>query len=168
MTKVNDVVAGEPIEAAWGNQSIRNRTVQRATSEADRDASWPAPEDGETVWVEDKSELQVWTGTEWTPYSSVKAGDFRVAGVRTVSPEGREVFAYTAEDFERVAGLTLPRRRRFILAEGDDFSLTGLEVEINPELPDSLFELSPPAGTNLRFVGSGPHTSPRDSLCGCE
>lgn len=96
----------------------------------------------------------------------VRHGDFRVAGIRTLSPGGREVFTYTAEDFERVAGLVLPRRRRFVVAGGDDFSLTGLEVEVNPELPDSLFELSPPAGTDLRFVGTGPHTSPRDSLCG--
>ena len=65
MPKIPDVVDGEPIESAWGNQSIRDRTVQRMTNEADRDASIPAPGDGETVWIQDLNELQVWAGTRW-------------------------------------------------------------------------------------------------------
>ncbi len=77
MTKVDDVVAGEPIEASWGNQSIRNRTVQRATSIADRNASWPAPEDGETVWIADVNQLHTFNGTVWIVWASE---DFVAAG----------------------------------------------------------------------------------------
>ncbi len=65
MPKVPDVVAGEPIESVWGNQYIRDRTVQRMTNVADRDASIPTPGDGETVWIEDINQLQIWTGTAW-------------------------------------------------------------------------------------------------------
>ncbi len=67
MPKVPDVVAGEPIESVWGNQSIRDRTVQRMTNEADRDASIPTPGNGETVWIEDINQLQIWDGTSWIP-----------------------------------------------------------------------------------------------------
>ena len=65
MSKIPDVVDGEPIESAWGNQSIRDRTVQRMDTVADRDASIPAPGDGETVWIQDINELQIWDGSKW-------------------------------------------------------------------------------------------------------
>jgi len=65
MPKVDDVVGGEPIESTWGNQSIRDRTVQRALNAADLAAGWPAPGDGETVWQQDTDELKIWDGTAW-------------------------------------------------------------------------------------------------------
>ncbi|RLA51263.1 MAG: hypothetical protein DRQ98_11745, partial [Gammaproteobacteria bacterium] len=65
MPKAPDVVGGEPIESAYSNNEIRNKTVQRATNAADLAAGWPAPGDGETVWQQDTDELKIWTGTAW-------------------------------------------------------------------------------------------------------
>ena len=106
MSKDPDVVAGEPIEAAWGNQSIRDKTVQRMTSEADRDTSIPAPGDGETVWIEDQNLLQIWTGTVWTSFSSVLAGDFRVVGkiIVTADPSMELAGSLTTHGTQHVDG----------------------------------------------------------------
>jgi len=59
MPKPDDVIAGEPIEAAWGNQSIRDHTVLQMASEADRDQSFPAGQFGDVCYVADIQELQV-------------------------------------------------------------------------------------------------------------
>jgi hypothetical protein len=74
LSKIPDVVDGEPIESAWGNQSIRDRTVQRMDTVADRDASIPAPGDGETVWIQDIDELQTYTGTRWVGFLQLVGG----------------------------------------------------------------------------------------------
>jgi len=57
--KPDDVIAGEPIEATWGNQSIRDHTVLQMASEADRDASFPAGQFGDVCYVADIQELQI-------------------------------------------------------------------------------------------------------------
>jgi hypothetical protein len=90
-----------------------------------------------------------------------------VAGLRTLDAKGEERLVYDADDFERIAGLVLPEKRRFVVAaSNDDFSLTGLEVELNPDLPDGLFGLEPPSGTQIHFVGTGRETPPMGDLCG--
>jgi len=96
----------------------------------------------------------------------IRHGDWRVAGLRTVASDGEDLFVYSADDFERVAGMLLPNKRRFLIAStDDDFSLTGLDVEINPELSDTLFGLAPPSGTTLRYVGTGPRPPAVEDLC---
>ncbi len=79
----------------------------------------------------------------------------------------KEKFHYTADRAERFDGLLLPTRRRFLVDGGEqDFSLTGEEVQLNPELPETLFELSPPTGSKLRYVGQGPAPQPSaNGLC---
>ena len=95
MPKVPDVLSGETIESAWANNDIRNLTVQRATDEADRLASWPAPGNGETVWQQDTGDLYVWDGGAWIRFvrSDVAVVDKLVTG-RVEAPTGGSVYLY--------------------------------------------------------------------------
>ncbi len=78
MPKIPDVVDGETIETTWGNQSIRDRTVQRMDNTADRDASIPSPQPGETVYLTDDSRLEIWTGSEWSQFFASIGGSVHI------------------------------------------------------------------------------------------
>ena len=64
MPEIDDVVAGEPVESSWGNL-IRSRTLQRYTSEAERDFLNPTPQEGDLAYIQNIEEVQVFDGSEW-------------------------------------------------------------------------------------------------------
>ena len=69
MPELPDQVAGELIEASWGND-IRDRTVQRYTTDAERDSLNPTPAEGELAYIESTGAFQVYTSSfgGWTYY----------------------------------------------------------------------------------------------------
>jgi len=64
MPEIPDVVAGEPVQSAWGND-LRDRSVQRYDDATDRDTLDPLPDAGAVCWLDDPGALEVYTGTEW-------------------------------------------------------------------------------------------------------
>lgn len=66
MPEMPDVVAGNTITVAWGNQ-IRDRTVQRYATAAARAASLPSPTEGDLSWLQDQNNMFVYDGTTWQP-----------------------------------------------------------------------------------------------------
>ncbi len=80
MPEIPDVLPGETITTAWGNQT-RDRTVQRYTNAADRNASNPVPVAGLFAWLDNEGVVTVYDGAAWRqlPYLSgtnVAMGDF--------------------------------------------------------------------------------------------
>jgi len=68
MTKTADVVAGNQIQVAWGNE-IRDRTTQIVASTAERDSSFPTPFKGQTIYVasnDGQEGFYIWNGFRWT------------------------------------------------------------------------------------------------------
>ena len=76
MAEIPDVIAGDPIEAAWGN-SIRDRSLQRYATAAGRDAANPTPVSGEMAWVTTEAVegvttpgiSEVYDGTAWRSFA---------------------------------------------------------------------------------------------------
>ncbi len=66
MPKPDDVVAGEPVEASWGNQDIRDHTVMVMENAGDIALAWPtgAPP-GTVVYNLETNSLQVSLNTGW-------------------------------------------------------------------------------------------------------
>ncbi len=81
----------------------------------------------------------------------VRHGDWAIASARRLTASGEQVFELRTGDFELQGGLEIPMRLRFLLdrPEEIDMSLDVERVEIDPTLPDSLFELQPPAGVEV-------------------
>ena len=76
-----------------------------------------------------------------------------VVAVREEGPDGELVYSYTTDDWTRFGQRRLPVWRRFVWPARDlDFSLDVGETQIGVGLPDSLFQLSPPPGSNIRRV----------------
>lgn len=97
----------------------------------------------------------------------VRHGDWRVTRMRTWKGDGSLEYDYTAERFESQQGLMLPGKRRFVVpGTQEDFSLAQGETQINPGLDEVLFELSPPGGSPVRYIGpmSPPPPPPVDGL----
>lgn len=61
MTKTADVVAGQMLDPAWGNE-VRDRAIQIFASVAERDGQWINPPNGTTCITTD-------TNTRWTRFS---------------------------------------------------------------------------------------------------
>lgn len=106
MPKVPDVVSGEPIEASWGNQDIRDKTVQIATNQADLIGSYPGSDPGTCVYVLDSGagfgQLYMWTDTPTNPgvygwkvvtFGPDSGGHYlaKLEGGRISAPAGLEV-----------------------------------------------------------------------------
>ncbi len=67
--------------------------------------------------------------------------------------DGELVYRYTTDDWKRFGERRLPTWRRFVWPARDlDFSLDVGETELDVGLSDSLFELSPPPGSDIRRV----------------
>ncbi len=64
MPELPSRIDGEIIEAEHMN-TVQDRAIQRVTSEAQRDSLYPAPIEGDTVWVADINQLQTWDGGGW-------------------------------------------------------------------------------------------------------
>jgi hypothetical protein len=64
MPEIANVASGETIESAWGN-AIRDRTVQRYTSTAERDSLNPGPVEGDLAYIENTNDMQFYNGSSW-------------------------------------------------------------------------------------------------------
>lgn len=93
MAEIPDVIAGDPIEAAWGNQ-IRDRSLQRYATAAARDAANPAPVTGDMAWITTEAEegltvpgiSEIHDGTAWRSFARQDGAVFETAaGVGGVS-----------------------------------------------------------------------------------
>ena len=104
--------------------------------------------------------------------TQIRHGDWRVAEIKVKDSAGKLQYTYTAKSFERFGGQLLPTSRRFLVADdSEDISLSGDKVELNPELPDLLFQLEAPPGSQLAYLGdrSPPPAPPRGgNLCELE
>jgi hypothetical protein len=59
-----NVIAGDKITSAWGNE-IRNRTVQVFATAAERAAQWPSPPKGAHSFLSDSGMLYQYSGSAW-------------------------------------------------------------------------------------------------------
>lgn len=73
MPEIPDVVQGNPVESAWGND-IRDRTVQRYTDAAARDSLTPLPAPGDLAYLDDTGSVQVYDGTAWRDLLGYQGG----------------------------------------------------------------------------------------------
>ena len=73
MPEMPDVVSGEPVASAWGND-IRDRTVQRYADQAALAAESPLPEVGDLAFVDDSQSLLQWNGTTWGIRTLTRSG----------------------------------------------------------------------------------------------
>lgn len=61
---IANVIAYEPINASWAND-IRDRTIQRYASVAERDTQHPTPAEGDLSYLDDANAIYVHNGTSW-------------------------------------------------------------------------------------------------------
>src|SRR5690606_4687455 len=87
MPEINDVVLGETITTEWGN-AIRDRTIQRYATVADRDSEHPNPALGDLAFIEADASHGVWfwNGTRWQGLGA-DAGDMQPTA-RDTAPRG--------------------------------------------------------------------------------
>lgn len=78
----------------------------------------------------------------------VRHGDFAVLEVTEDDGHGKTVYQYTTDDWRGQTGRALPGFRRVVWPARDlDFSMDVGETQLNIELPETLFQLDPPAGS---------------------
>lgn len=76
--------------------------------------------------------------------------DFALIEVKETNKAGKLVYHYTTDDWKRYEELSLPQYRRFVWpAKQLDFSIDVGQTQVNVDLPDTLFELDPPAGSEI-------------------
>lgn len=101
--------------------------------------------------------------------AKIRHGDWRVTRIMVHDAGGALEYTYTARAFDTIEGHALPTSRRFLVGdESADISLTGDTIQLNPELPDTLFQLEAPQGTPLNYVGDTlppPPPPPGGDLC---
>ncbi|MFP4596737.1 MAG: hypothetical protein ACOC9W_02115 [Persicimonas sp.] len=84
----------------------------------------------------------------------VRHTDFAVIEVTEVDASGELAYHFTTEDWERAQNVALPAFRRFVWPARDlDFSLDVGETQLDANLEDDWFQLSPPAGSKIIRVG---------------
>lgn len=84
----------------------------------------------------------------------IRHGDWTIASAKRTNAMGDLVFELRTGDFEAVEGTAMPQRLRFLL-EGDtpvDMSIEAESIELNVELPDSLFVLEAPRGVDQQSL----------------
>ncbi len=82
----------------------------------------------------------------------IRPTDYAVVEVHEKNKKGEIVYSYQTDDWEPTQGskLTLPTFIRFVWPDRElDFSLTLRETQTNVDLPDILFELEPPGGSQV-------------------
>lgn len=87
----------------------------------------------------------------------IRHTDFAVVEVEELDAEGESRYHYTTRDWERHGSVSLPDWRRFEWpGENVDFSVDVGETQLDVELNDMLFQLSPPPGSRIiRLDGNG-------------
>ena len=83
----------------------------------------------------------------------VRPTDYAVERVREFDANDKVIYRYETDKWESNGPVALPAWRRFVWPARDlDFSMDVGETQTNVELPDMLFELSPPAGSEIITV----------------
>ena len=72
MPETPDVIPGEPVESAWGND-IRDRTLQRYADGTERDLLNPIPVAGDGAFLEASGQWEVFADGSW---GAIVAADF--------------------------------------------------------------------------------------------
>ncbi len=119
---------------------------------------WDSTRGADVLGVESQSGARLWLGLR-RPNSRIPAWDIVFVEGLKVGAHGRWRVSY--EDFERVAGVALPRLVRFA-EPGRDFD-DGVEIKVrertlNPSFPTGAFTLEPPPGYKVELAACGaPH-----------
>lgn len=93
-----------------------------------------------TVATTDGGTLTMW----------VRPTDYAVETVREFNADGKVIYRYETDKWKSIENNTLPSWRRFVWPKRDlDFSMDVGETQLNVELPEMLFELPPPAGSEI-------------------
>lgn len=93
-----------------------------------------------SVATQDGGRLTMW----------VRHTDFAVEEVRQFDAKEKLVYRYETDRWQPYDGAVLPEWRRFVWPKRNlDFSMRVGETQLNSEFPDTLFELSPPAGSTV-------------------
>lgn len=80
----------------------------------------------------------------------IRSTDFAVEDVREYDANDKVVYRYETDKWKSLQNNSLPDWRRFVWPKRDlDFSMHVGETQLNVELPESLFELPPPAGSEI-------------------
>ena len=80
----------------------------------------------------------------------VRHTDFAVVEVRETDANDKLVYHYTTQRWKRFGELSLPESRRFVWPSKQlDFSLDVGQTQVNIDLPETLFEFPPPAGSQI-------------------
>lgn len=80
----------------------------------------------------------------------VRHTDYGVEEVRQFNGDGKQVYRYVTDKWKSHDNNNLPKWRRFVWPRKDlDFSMDVGETQLNVELPETLFELPPPAGSEV-------------------
>lgn len=83
----------------------------------------------------------------------VRHTDYAVLEVSETDAQGRTTYEYTTKDWklaDQGSTIALPDYRRFVWpARNLDFSVDVRDTQINPGLPDTAFQLAPPAGSTI-------------------
>jgi outer membrane lipoprotein-sorting protein len=80
----------------------------------------------------------------------VRPTDYAVEEVREFDANDKVVYRYKTDNWKPFNNNILPEWRRFVWPKRDlDFSMDVGETQLNVELPEMLFELPPPAGSEV-------------------
>lgn len=103
---------------------------------------WDSKKGKYRYWSEtsDGGELVMW----------VRPTDFAVEELRQFDAGEKVVYRYATDDWKRQKNIALPAWRRFVWPGRDlDFSMDVGETQLDVELHQMLFELQPPAGSEI-------------------
>lgn len=85
----------------------------------------------------------------------VRHNDWAMVELEERDKKGERVYHYIGKDWERVGAVSLPTWHQFVWpAKHLDFSLDVGETQVNVELPETLFTLEPPPGSQIIEVDS--------------
>ena len=80
----------------------------------------------------------------------VRPTDYAVEQVREFDAKDKVVYRYETDKWKAIENNVLPEWRRFVWPRRNlDFSMLVGETQLNVELPQLLFELPPPAGSQI-------------------
>ncbi len=119
--------------APWGRLQQEEKPLQ---------LEWNGRTGRYRLWVETRRKGRIWL--------EVRHTDFAVVEMVEEDAKGDVVYRYETDDWRGPSGLSLPEYRRFEWpAQKLDFSVEVGETQVNVELPDTLFEFDPPAGSQV-------------------
>jgi len=103
-------------------------------------------------WDRRKGKYRYWVPTrdDGTLSMWVRHTDFAVEEVRQLDTREKVVYKYETDDWKPHQNIALPAWRRFVWPDRNlDFSMDVGQTQLNVELPQLLFELPPPAGSEI-------------------